>query len=59
MGYKLHIVDELPALEDWTEEPYDYEHWRLEKLSHGSLAASSSLLIFPISFIVLLAPALF
>ncbi|GMT06176.1 hypothetical protein PENTCL1PPCAC_28350, partial [Pristionchus entomophagus] len=59
MGYKLHIVDELPALPDWKEEPYDFEHWRLEKLSHESLAASSSLLLSPIPFLVLLAPLLF
>ncbi|GMR60514.1 hypothetical protein PMAYCL1PPCAC_30709, partial [Pristionchus mayeri] len=53
MGYKLHIVDELPSLKDWTEEPYDYEHWRLEKLSHGSLTASSSLTTFS-AFLALL-----
>ncbi|GMT35962.1 hypothetical protein PFISCL1PPCAC_27259, partial [Pristionchus fissidentatus] len=59
MGYKLHVVDELPSLLDWTEEPYDYEHWRLEKLSQGSVVASSSLLLSPLAFLAVLVPFLF
>lgn len=47
MGYKIHIVDDLPEdLEDFIEEPYQYEAWlkhhNLQLTPRGANTASSS-----------------